>query len=177
LILAKIEEKKSGEDKSAETMNRVHVTSKGTSTFICPDCQNMKIVDVSRYVKLDRTVTVNVKCPCGNKFTSSLNKRKQYRRNTNLNGTYSLVAQGNKAKVGLMTVCDISVSGLKLRLKAFKDLSLGDLMRVEFYLDDHHRSFIQKKVIIRNIRPPYIGTEFLPSENIGRALGFYLFFS
>ena len=177
MILAKIVEKESGEDKSAETMNRVHVTSKGTSTFICPDCNNTKLVDVSKYVNLNQTVTVNVKCPCGNKFTSSLNKRGQYRRNTDLNGTYSLVAQGNTANVGLMTVCDLSMTGLKLKLKACRDLSIGDLIRVEFYLDDSHRSFIQKKVTIRNIRPPYIGTEFLPREDIGRSLGFYLFFS
>ena len=46
---------------------------------------------------------------------------------------------------------------------------------VEFYLDDNLRTLIKKKVIVRNIAGPTIGTEFAPTEAVDKALGFYMF--
>jgi hypothetical protein len=54
------------------------------------------------------------------------------------------------------------------------DPAVGDLLKVSFQLDDPPRSQIQKKVVIRNISPPLIGTEFAPTETLDKALGFYL---
>ena len=74
-----------------------------------------------------------------------------------------------------MTVCDISLTGLKLKLNIDRNISVGDILKVEFHLDDPHRSFIEKRIKVMSINQLYLGTEFLPTEDIGRALGFYLF--
>ena len=51
---------------------------------------------------------------------------------------------------------------------------LGGLDRFGHVVGDPPRSLVQKKVVIRNISPPLIGTEFAPTETIDKALGFYL---
>jgi PilZ domain len=155
-------------------MDRVFISSKGTATFICPQCQKAKTVDVSSYASSDQKVKVNVKCPCGHSYRAILEKRKQYRKKTNLSGTYTHIVDGRKVGKGWMTVRDISATGFKLELNSETALSVGDHLVVEFYLDDAQRTLITKRVVIRNIRDRSVGTEFSPTETVGKALGFYL---
>jgi hypothetical protein len=74
-----------------------------------------------------------------------------------------------------MTVEDVSVTGLKLRLNAELNCTSGDELEVEFSLDDRHRTTIKKMVIVTNINGPLIGVKFGPTEALDKALGFYLF--
>lgn len=153
----------------------VHITSKNMATFTCPQCSRSKTVDVSKYISLDKTIKVNVKCPCGHGYTSILNKRKRYRKATNLPGSYRHYARGRQVGKGLLTIRDLSLTGMKLRVTTSQDFSIGDVLKIEFHLDDAQRTLIEKKVIIRNIVPPSVGTEFAPTETVDKALGFYLF--
>lgn len=154
---------------------KVYIASTKKATFVCPQCQKSKTIDVSEYVGLDKIVRVNVKCPCGHAYTSILDKRKRYRRETNLPGSYHRYVAGKLVSGGLMTVLDISIIGMKLKIDADHNFTVGDVFMVEFYTDDAQRAFIKKKVIIRNINGSIIGTEFAPTEGIDKALGFYLF--
>jgi hypothetical protein len=154
---------------------KVYITSKQMATFVCPKCQNSKTVNVSQYVGIDKIVKVNVKCPCGNAYTSILEKRKKYRKETNLHGSYVRIVDGKEAEGGLMTVRDLSTTGMKLNINGDHGCSTGDVIRVEFHLDDTHRSLIRKKVIIRNVHGKLIGAELAPTESVDKALGFYLF--
>jgi hypothetical protein len=154
---------------------KVYITSKQMATFICPQCQKSKTVDVSKYARLDKIVKVKVTCPCGYGYTSILEKRKKYRKATNLAGSYVRMIEGRQAGGGLMTVKDLSISGLKIKIYEAHNCTVGDVLLVEFYLDDSHRTLIKKKVLVRNIVGSGIGVEFAPTEAIDRALGFYLF--
>jgi hypothetical protein len=156
-------------------MEKVYITSKQMATFICPKCQNSKTVDVSQYASLDKIVKVNVKCPCGYAYTSILEKRKKHRRETNLHGSYIRIVNGKAAGGGLMTVRDLSITGMKLQINEDHGCVAGDVIKVEFHLDDTQRSLIRKKVIIRNINGKEFGTELAPTEALDKALGFYLF--
>jgi c-di-GMP-binding flagellar brake protein YcgR len=158
-------------------MNPLHVTSKNTVTIVCSDCNRARAVDVSKYIQTDKKVTVKIKCPCGNKFISYLNKRRQYRKTTNVKGTYSINSNGKGKNVKKAKICDLSASGMKLKIKPDEYLSVGDNIIVEFYLDDIHTSFIRKKAMVRSIRSEYIGVEFNRTEEVGKALGFYLYFN
>ena len=154
---------------------KVYITSKQMATFICPKCQKSKTVDVSKYASLDKIVKVKVTCPCGYGYTSILEKRKKYRKETNLAGSFVRLVDGLRTPGGLMTVKDLSTSGMKLHVNIEHNCVVGDVVQVEFCLDDSHRTLIKKKVIVRNVVGPYIGTEFAPTEAIDKALGFYLF--
>ena len=162
--------------RTGKIMCPLHVSSKNTVTIECLDCERAKTVDVSEYIQTGKKVTVKIKCPCGNSFVSYLNKRKQYRKATNLKGTYSIISESNDKSVKKLKICDLSTTGMKIKIKPDENLSVGDNLIVEFFLDDVHTSFVRRKVMIRNILSEYIGVEFDPTEEIGKALGFYLYF-
>ena len=145
------------------------------ATFSCPQCTRTRTVDVSKYATLDKMVKVNVKCPCGNAYKAILEKRKQYRKETNLPGTYIHFIDGQPQNRGLLTIEDISTTGVKLKLNVKQNFAIGDQMKIEFHLDDSQRTLIKKTVIIRNQRNQFIGAEFAPFETVDKALGFYLF--
>ena len=151
------------------------VTSVETAIFICPSCNGRKITNVSRLLKMDKPIRLKVTCTCGNKYVSMIEKRRKYRKPTNFPGTYALISNGDVIYEGLMTVCDISLTGMKLKLNIDKLIELGDIIKVQFHLDDAQRSLIEKKVKVVSLNLPYLGAEFLRSEDIGNALGFYLF--
>ena len=154
---------------------KVYMSSTKMATFVCPKCHKSKTVNVSKYADLDKKVKVSVRCPCGHAYISLLEKRKRYRKETNLPGSYSRFINGKQMDGGLMIVRDLSTIGMKLQIDADNDLVVGDVIQVEFHTDDAQRAFIKKKVIIRSINGPIIGTEFASTEGIDRALGFYLF--
>ena len=153
---------------------KVFITSQQMATFVCPKCSTSKTVNVSKYANLDKLVKVNVKCPCGHAYTSILEKRKQYRKETNLPGSYIHSAEGKADNRGLMTVKDVSATGLKLKTNVAQNFAIGDRMQVEFHLDDRNRTLIKKRVILRYLNAPFIGVEFEPTETTDKALGFYL---
>lgn len=156
-------------------IQKVYVTSKKMATFSCPQCNRSKTVDVSKYANIDKMVKVNVKCSCGQAYKAILEKRRQYRKEANLPGEYVHFIDGRPQKRGLMTVKNLSTSGLKLRLNVAQSFAVGEQLQVEFHLDNAARTLIKKTLIIRNQRENFIGAEFAPFEAIDKALGFYLF--
>jgi hypothetical protein len=154
---------------------KVYVTSKQMATFSCPQCNRSKTVDVSKYATLDKIVKVGVKCPCGHSYKAILEKRKQYRKETNLPGTYVHFVEGQPQNRGLMTIKNLSTSGVNVQLNVKQNFVIGDQMQLEFHLDDAHRTLIKKTVIIKNQRDLFIGAEFAPFDTVDKALGFYLF--
>jgi hypothetical protein len=155
--------------------DKIYISSQQMATFVCPKCSRSKTVNVSKYAHLDKLIKVNVKCPCGHVYTSVLEKRKQYRKETHLSGTYIHFLDGRPANRGLITVKDISANGLKLKLNVELICGIGDHLDVEFHLDNRDRTLIKKRVIVKNLSGPYIGVEFGPTEALDKALGFYLF--
>lgn len=152
----------------------VYVTGNNTAVVRCPDCQRTKTVDVSAYREVKQALRLKVKCPCGRITTSILEKRRVFRKEIDLPGTYIHYVEGRPKDKGAMTVKDISISGMKLMIPSIASFAAGDVLQISFRLDDAHRSQIQKKVIVRNINPPYIGVETAPTETGDKALGFYL---
>ena len=153
----------------------VYVTSENQARFVCPQCGKSKTVDAGRFKSSARTVRVKVRCPCGHKYTAILEKRHGYRKEVSLPGSFVHFVDGRETGRGAMTVRDISTGGIKLRITNTDKINVGDVLQLEFRLDDAHRSLLQKKVIVRNIKDMHVGVEFAMSESTDKALGFYLF--
>lgn len=160
---------------------KVFINNSGMATFVCPKCQKTKITNVARYQKTEKAVKVNCRCSCGHQYSVLLERRKFYRRTTDLPGsylhkktelpgTYKIPWTEDK---GRMTVTDISRSGLKLKLNVERDFKPGDKLFVEFNLDNQDHSLIEKHVIVRNVRGCSVGVEFVTIEPFGQ-LGAYL---
>ncbi|MDJ0914257.1 MAG: PilZ domain-containing protein [Desulfobacterales bacterium] len=156
-------------------LNKVFVSSDNMATFVCPQCENTARVDVSKYNVIDKGVRIKCKCRCGHVYRVSLEKRKLYRKPTNLVGSYTQIMDGEEVDRGTMSVKDVSRTGLKLKLNVARNFKIGDKLVVEFHLDDKARSHIRKMVIIRNLDGPFVGVQFDAIDAHDRALGFYLF--
>ena len=155
-------------------VKRVYLTNTNKATFVCPQCNNSKTVDVSKFVCTNNALKINSKCSCGHQWTSVLEKRKQFRKTVNFAGIYDYIKDEKVVDRGGMKVVDLSGGGVKVKLNAERNLQVDDYLNLEFHLDDNNRTLIKKKVTIRTISGPYIGTTFESAGDIGPELGFYL---
>jgi hypothetical protein len=155
-------------------VERVYLTDSNKATFICPQCENMKTVDVSKLVCTSNVIKVNSKCSCGHKWTSVFEKRKQFRKMVNFTGTYDYIKDEKVVDRGGMKVVDLSGGGVKVQLNVERNLQVGDHLNLEFHLDDNNRTLIEKRVTIRTVSGVYLGTTFGSANDIGPELGFYL---
>jgi hypothetical protein len=155
-------------------VEKVFITSNNTATFVCPQCGNVTTADVSKFASINKRITVNCNCNCGHRFKVSLEKRRQYRKSTDLPGVYFCRLENGDLDKGIMRVVDISSTGIKLKLNVERDIDIGEMIRVEFHLDDKRRTPIKKLVIVRNVYKNLVGTSFAPNEGDDPNLGFYL---
>jgi len=153
---------------------KVFITSNNIATFVCPQCGNVTTTNVAKFANLDKRITVNCRCNCGHSFSVSLEKRRQYRKATNLPGMYFHRLDNGDLDKGRMRVVDISSTGIKLKLNVQRKFDIGTQLRVEFELDDKRRTFMNKRVVVRNVRNDLVGTSFATNEVEDPNLGFYL---
>ena len=79
---------------------------------------------------------------------------------------------------GTMTVLDISKGGLKFKLSSAPLFKKGDILEVEFNLDNKNRTLIRKQVFVRNVKDSIVNVEYCSfdtSDSGDKAIGFYLY--
>lgn len=155
-------------------MQKVFVNNNNTATIVCSQCGNMITSDVSKYAGLDKRVIVKCRCNCGHNFEVSLEKRRQYRKETDLPGMYYHRQKNGEIVKGIMRVVNISAKGLQMKVNVEPAFESGETLRVEFHLDDKRRTFMDKEVIVRNVKKNLVGVSFAPLEGDDANLGFYL---
>jgi hypothetical protein len=151
-----------------------YVGEDNTTLVRCESCQRTKRIDLSNRRAVSGSVRAQIKCPCGHVTSAVLEKRRAFRKQTHLPGTYVHFVNGQPKGKGACTVRDISQSGLKIKIAAPDALAVGDMLKVSFVLDDTHRSRIEKRVIVSNISADTVGAAFAPTEALDACLGFYL---
>jgi len=158
---------------------KVFINNDNMATFVCPKCKKSTTADVSEYREINKAVRIQHTCSCGHSHTVLLERRKFFRKDVNIRGEYLLHGETVKKS---MTVQDISRSGLKIEMHQKEKLRPGDKLLVEFYLDNHQRTFIQKEVYVKTLSGLCAGTEFCsrdPNNPIDKAydmaIGYYTF--
>ncbi|MCP4370824.1 MAG: PilZ domain-containing protein [Deltaproteobacteria bacterium] len=157
---------------------KIFVTEDNMAVFECPQCKKTRREDVSRFKDTRQAAKIRAKCSCGHLFKVILERRRSFRKKVNFPGTYTHVFPDYREDNGGITVKDLSRSGVKIKLNVEKEFKIGDILTVEFQLDDNNRSSIKKEAVIRKISNPYLGLEFnsVDSSNPSdKAIGFYLF--
>lgn len=171
---------------------KVFVSKDNMATFVCPCCEKPVRADVTKYGRLNHTVRIRVKCPCGYRYSVELDRRQHFRTPVNLPGVALRGALDSK-KVNIpgvalrrvrggrsdrvpIVVKDLSPRGVGFRVSKEGVFVEGDLISVEFILDDPARSMIHKDAVVRTADGRNIGAEFTTAETSDpsdRALGFY----
>jgi hypothetical protein len=74
-----------------------------------------------------------------------------------------------------MVIHDLSMGGMRLEPIGRAVFKPGDLLTVDFRLDDENKSTIRTVAIVKSIGERDIGVEFVnPDEHTRKILGFYL---
>ncbi|MFC1815428.1 PilZ domain-containing protein [Thermodesulfobacteriota bacterium] len=113
---------------------------------------------MSDFKDLNKRIRLKCTCPCGHSFPVSQERRAATRKAITITGAYF----HNKKKIrGLITVTNISKSGVGLELSTKQSLVKGDKLQLKFNLDNFQKSFIDKEGVVRKIEGYYLGIEFL----------------
>lgn len=158
-------------------MEKVYADSRGRAIFLCPHCGGKIDFDASAY--RDRDSRIRIKCRCGQSTPVLIEFRKFYRREVSLTGRCRVHSTG--AVLGIR-VHDLSMSGLSFSIEARDDslnqnegmdLVVGDVLSVQFHLDNQAQTLVQRRAEVRNVREGRYGISFFRSE-YDKDLGFYL---
>lgn len=145
------------------------------ATITCPNCNNTKVVDVTKYRHAQSPT--KARCGCGCIFDIpglNVESRKFFRKKTNLTGSYVQTETDGK---GFITVKDLSFSGLGFEVEKYHDIEVDDVLGVRFILNDKRKTEIRRTVVVKNVRGRFIGAEFCDSQIFDMDLGYYLMLS
>ena len=153
-------------------LKKTYVRPDNTFVLTCPNCgfqQEIQAEDLKNYKN-----KLKVKCRCQKTFLVFLEFRNRVRKKTKLRGTY--INHSQKDISGFLIIQDISVTGLSFASLDLKNFKVDDELRVEFTLDDEHRTEISKDIIVTDVRKKSVGCEYDSSEEVafGSPLGYYI---
>ena len=138
---------------------KVFVNNDNKVRFVCPECGETVVMDVSEYKTINKAVIIEHWCECGSRRTMFLERRKFHRKQVNIPGTYTL--KGEVAKRP-MTVKDLSRAGLRFESGEKRDLKIGDRLTAEFRLNN---IMIKKEICVKMISGHEIGSEYCSRDS------------
>lgn len=153
---------------------KTYVNEKGQANYHCPYCGFEKVLNAEIY-KAENRKKLKLKCKCGEHFELRLEFRHFFRKDVYLIGTCLI----EKRKIASdVVIKDISLGGAGVEFifvhrQFLRFVNLGDIVRLEFVLDNKNADRIIKRATVRSIQKKSIGCEFL-DEAYNQRLGFYL---
>ena len=147
-----------------------------TVIITCSECEKSQKVDVSEFAEshVQSHKALKTQCACGNVFQVTINTRKQPRRKTNLTGAY-MKFQGLKSKeYGFFVVEDLSIEGLRFRARAPHEIHVGEVLKVNFILDDDESSEIWASLMVKHVQDFSVGGAFCNLKDVDERFVRYL---
>ena len=154
--------------------HRVFLNDRGEGTFICPVCEKGVIRDLSQFLETKTAIRLKCKCSCGNDYRVLLERRRHFRKPTNLVGMFFFRRGPGSPMKGLIKIRDISQSGIQFSVNSMPEFEVGDKLIIEFTLDDEERSLIREEGVVQRIQSNIVGLDFKTTDHYGK-LGRYLF--
>ena len=149
----------------------INVSAKETVDLQCVRCGNSRRISTA-LLQADAN-TYKVQCKCGFNYYVAFDRRRFPRRKTELKGVYFLE---NSLKDEIIDIIDLSKTGLCFIAKSNIDIKIGQIIALNFILDNPERDNVECKATIRQINDCKVGVEFLNlSSSVQRVLAFYLF--
>lgn len=140
---------------------KVYVNDKKVGTFQCPKCHKVWEKDFSQVKDFQNKSLLKCKCPCGHAFPIKLERRRHFRKETNLTGSY---LHDKSQKRGLVNITNVSKSGAKLELNTQQAMPPGDKLVLKFNLDDAQKSYMCKEAIVKKSDGNTVGLEFSEAD-------------
>ncbi len=155
------------------TEKKVFINDDNKADIICPDCRSVKTLDISLYKESSTASIMKFECSCGHTSMILVERRKFYRKGTNISGIYISGVEEEQP----MTVKDLSLIGLKFKTESDIKITVGDKLFVKFPLDDEETVFVRKEAVVKSVSDEFIGAEFCttdPESPSDEAIRFYV---
>jgi len=145
-------------------VKKISLNKQGQGVLVCDQCGKTKVAHLAAVQHLGKPL--KVKCSCGHSFVIHLETRTFYRKNTHLPGEYTKTSgeRVHRREQGLMTVEDLSRTGLRLRMTTQHTLRVHDIIEVRFTLDNAQHFAVCKQVRIVRVDGSCVGAAWLDSE-------------
>jgi predicted RNA-binding Zn-ribbon protein involved in translation (DUF1610 family) len=176
-----IEESMRMEQTAQQMQVIIHSGAKDRAFMHCPQCGSSKRISTSSYRVINQAAGIELTCPtCGHKYKALINYRKFYRKRTNLRGVYTVATAEidppfDFDTTSVVTVGNISRTGIGFNMKNTINVEIGDVLKVRFILDDKRKSIVEKKAIVKRVDKNFIGAEFTRAIDYrDKELAFYL---
>jgi predicted oxidoreductase len=153
--------------------HKIFLKDNGEASFVCSACGRTSKRNMEKFLNIDSPLKIKCQCKCGHSYSAQIERRQYIRKKTKLSGKFLTPDQ---AKKGLMSVVDMSQTGLKMFLNVAPEFNRGEKLMVQFNLDNRQRDLVSREVLVRNIKGKEVGVEFLSPEHYDK-LGKYLAFS
>lgn len=137
---------------------RVFIDKDNLATICCPKCNYLMVEEITE--NQEGGIRIEYTCRCGHTYEVFLERRHFYRKSTHLQGFCTRATQDLS-----VVVIDISLTGVKFKCDQANEFKIGDILYIEFQLDDPKHSTILKKIKIKTIDYPLVGAEFLNTED------------
>ena len=164
---------------------KVYLNEDKSVSIKCPSCMRERQIP---FEKIPARYQFKVKCSCGTKFGIQCESRLKYRKDVNLEGTYMRPNQNfkwgrtlnesvetNIKKVNCR-ICNISTEGVGIEVRDDVEVGntkKGDILLVNFRLDNSASTEIEKMVSVKVIKDHYLGCEFFDKDKNDTKLKFY----
>lgn len=177
------------------------IVSDGMAVFKCTKCHQMVRDDTHYFIEAPSQAFKVTCSACGHVNKAVIENRHSSRKKVFISGVYKFPSSNDEFKSGSMTVQNISWQGFKLRVSDFEPcinehdvqslryeqeekgkgsiflqqfLTVGQLITIEFFLDNTEKTFISRRVYIRWRKKNYLGAELIHPEDYDPSLRFYL---
>lgn len=135
----------------------------------CVNCKDPLILN-SDTLLLEKQF--EVRCHCGMVHDIVMGSRRYARKVTWLSGCY--YSSDNPIITREMAVENISFGGICFRVQMPFTMNVGDLVHLEFTLDDANQTEVRVSAMVRNVWQDMIGVEFINSEHFNCDIAAYL---
>lgn len=152
--------------------HKIYVTNRSRVSLVCPHCGIYRPVSVTKVGVLGRPV--KARCTCGQSFVVEFERRTLHRKAISLPGSFRK-PDSRDIGYGDLLVEDVSRGGVAFRVVGQGNVEEGDLLDIQFQLDDPERTVIRARVLVRHILEEKIGCQFVNLEpGVQKSLSFYL---
>jgi hypothetical protein len=161
-----------------DATRQVYIVKNGRFDFACPKCAITKSVNVDRFLQSNKELLLKIKCKCGNLQSIKLDRRKDQRKPTNIQGKNFLVQQDRLVSDGDISIRDLSCGGVGFELLNTSNgtFATGDVLRVNFKLFQNSSPLIQKESMVKNIKDLFVSATFKDPLEIENNFLLKLFF-
>ena len=149
-------------------IKKVFADNKGMIYVLCPSCRQSSMKEAKLF-PLHQPVSIT--CSCGNTQELQIEIRKDFRKETRLDGFY--IKKDSPDDFENMTVTDLSLDGCSLRVDDQHTLKPGDRIKVVFRLDNAKRTKIARDATVLRVLGNTIGCK-LSRDVFDPELGYYV---